>query len=135
MSFLGKGWSFPISFTRGGQDIIMVSAEVGIEQSLEILLTTEVSERLMHPYFGCELNQFIYEEITQGLIGSIKNVITNAIVFHEPRIDLIKIEITQDKINRDLLLINITYLVRATNTRSNKVYPFYLKEGSSINGY
>ena len=134
MSFLGRGWSFPVTFTQGGKDLLMVNNEAVIEQSLEILLTTEASERLMHPYFGCELSQFVYEGMSSGLIGRIKNVVTNSIVLHEPRIDLIDVKITQDKTNRDLLLINMNYLVRTTNTRSNKVYPFYLKEASFTNG-
>jgi hypothetical protein len=38
--------------------------------------------------------------------------------------------VTIDGTTENLLLIAMTYILRATNTLQNLVYPFYLMEGS-----
>ena len=60
-SFLGTGWSFPPTFTRGGAEVDLVSGADDIEQSLQILLSTRLGERLMQPDFGCDLQQVMFE--------------------------------------------------------------------------
>lgn len=129
-SFLGKGWKFPIAFTAGGESVQMSCGQQNIDESLNILLGTEHLERLMRPYFGCSLRQFVYEGITQGTIGRIKDQVTNAIITGEPRIDLSSVKVSQAAGYDSVLLIDVDYVVRATNTRSNKVFPFYLQEQS-----
>jgi len=135
-SFLGRGWSFPPTFNRQAATatVEMVSDEEDIRQSLHILLSTSPGERIMHPDFGCELNQFLFEEITQGLITSIKDIIADSILYYEPRIEVDDIDITESKDYVGLLLISIDYTIRATNSRFNLVYPFYLNEASSLVG-
>jgi hypothetical protein len=39
-----------------------------------------------------------------------------------------RVEVTSDDIQPNLLLIHIDYVVRATNSFYNRVYPFYLLE-------
>lgn len=135
-SFLGTGWSFPPQFNRGtnarNSQVVMVSAEADIRQSLEIILSTQPGERLMIPDFGCELSQYLFEEIRQGLITRIKDTVSDAILYHEPRINLNSIEVTTSSVEASLLLIEINYTIRQTNTRSNLVYPFYLNEATIL---
>ena len=50
----------------------------------------------------------------------------NRLILWEPRIDLLDVQVTPDPTDRATLLIRIDYRVRATNTRFNLVYPFYL---------
>lgn len=126
--FLGTGWSFPPTFTQKGLNLEMVSGIEDIQQSLEILLGTRLRERLLHDDFGCDLSSFLFEEIDQHLVGNIQSVVTNAILYHEPRIQAEKVEVTSDRATEGLLLINIIFRVRETNSRYNMVYPFYLKE-------
>lgn len=129
-SFLGTGWSFPPTFDRDTATVEMVSAEEDIVQSLEIILSTRPAERIMQPSFGCDLSQFIFEEVSQGIITSIRGIITDAILYHEPRIDLDEVEVSESQ--EGLLLISITYTVRTTNSRFNLVYPFYLNEAQTV---
>lgn len=126
-SFLGTGWSFPPTFNQDTGTVEMVSDEKDIIQSLEIILSTRPAERIMQPDFGCELSQFLFEEISQGLITGIRGIISDALVYHEPRINVEEINIEESE-QEGLLLISITYTVRATNSRYNLVYPFYLNE-------
>lgn len=131
-SFLGKGWSYPVSFMHNGKTVGTSTGEQNIQDSLEILLSTELSERLMHPYFGCGLKRFIYDEINADLISKIKDIVSNAILIYESRIDLVNVKVHLDPGTYGLLIININFVIRSTNTRSNKVYPFYLTEASNL---
>jgi len=67
-SFLGTGWSFPPTFTKGGADLIIVSGPEDIHQSLQILLSTQLGERVMREDFGCDLNVLLFEEVDQSLV-------------------------------------------------------------------
>jgi len=129
-SFLGTGWSFPPTFNQDTGTVEMVSDEKDIFQSLEIILSTRPAERIMQPDFGCELSQFVFEEISQGLITGIKGTISDALLYHEPRIDVEEINI--DESEAGLLLINVIYRVRVTNSRFNLVYPFYINEAQTV---
>ncbi|WP_445633106.1 IraD/Gp25-like domain-containing protein [Nostoc sp. DSM 114161] len=129
-SFLGTGWSFPPTFNQDTGTVEMVSDEEDIFQSLEIILSTRPAERIMQPDFGCELSQFVFEEISQGLITGIKGTISDALLYHEPRIDVEEINI--DESEPGLLLINVIYRVRVTNSRFNLVYPFYINEAQTV---
>ncbi|MDJ0715448.1 MAG: GPW/gp25 family protein [Prochloraceae cyanobacterium] len=131
-SFLGTGWSFPPTFNRDAGGIEMVSDEEDIHQSLEILFSTRPGERLMQPDFGCELSQFLFEEISQSLITGIRGIISDAIIYHEPRIKLNNLDISESKAISGLLLISIDYTIRSTNSRFNLVYPFYINEPTNI---
>lgn len=130
-SFQGTGWSFPPSFTASGGDVQVVSGVADIEQSLAILLATQRGERVMQEDFGCDLSEFLFGEISQGLVGRLRDFIEVAILHHEPRISLNDIEVSESEAEAGLLLINIDYTIRATNSRYNMVYPFYLNESTS----
>ncbi|MDJ0676393.1 MAG: GPW/gp25 family protein [Calothrix sp. MO_167.B42] len=130
-SFLGTGWSFPPTFDKDTGTVEMVSDEEDIIQSMEIILSTRPLERIMQPDFGCELSQFLFEEISQGLITGIRGTISDALLYHEPRIDVEDINISENE-QEGLLLISITYTVRGINSRFNLVYPFYINEAQTV---
>ena len=127
-TFLGTGWSFPPAFTAGGQDVVMVSGPDDIQQSLEILFATRLGERVMQDTFGCDLHQVLFEDIDQGLINSLTSLITDAILYHEPRITLHRVDIAESETQQGLVLISIDYTIKSTNSRFNMVYPFYPNE-------
>lgn len=133
-SFLGTGWSFPPTFAPAGADVQTVSGAEDIEQSLTILLGTRRGERVMQEDFGCDLSEFLFGEITQGLLGRVRSVIADAILHHEPRITLNDIDVSESGARDGLLLIALDYTIRATNSRYNMVYPFYLREATAAGG-
>lgn len=130
-AFLGTGWGFPPTFKNEGADVGMVSGTDDIRESLEILLSTRIDERNMRFDYGCELKGFLFSEINQRLILEIKDVISNAILKHEPRIKLDKVSVSEDKSTEGMLVITIDYTVRITNARYNLVYPFYVNEANA----
>nr|WP_315481736.1 GPW/gp25 family protein [uncultured Undibacterium sp.] len=130
-SFLGTGWSFPPEFSRRGK-VSMVSAEEDIKQSLLILLSTSPGERVMQPTFGCGLKHHVYENIDESTVTLLKDLITRAILFFEPRVKLEMILSDASAAYEGRLDFTIMYRIISTNTRHNIVYPFYLREGSDV---
>lgn len=130
-NFIGIGWSFPPVFLKGINTVQMVSDTVDIAQSLHILLSTRLNERIMRSEFGCNLTPLLFENITTTLLTKMRGIITDAITLHEPRINLNHVGFDTEG-NRGRILIEIIYTVRSTNSRHNFVYPFYIKEGTHI---
>ncbi|HLW33303.1 MAG TPA: GPW/gp25 family protein [Aequorivita sp.] len=130
-AYLGTGWSFPPAFDKTSKTVTMVSAETDIEQSLGILLSTSLGERVMQPEYGCNLKDYQFENMDNSFLGFIKDLVERAILFYEPRIRLEKVEVTEAdsfELIEGLIKINVDYQIESTNTRFNYVYDFYLRE-------
>ena len=131
-SFLGRGWGFPPEFNRATKAVNMLEDEADIKSSLEILLSTRLGERVMVPDYGCNLDELLFNPLTLTLKTYVIDLIKTAILYYEPRIDLNKINIDPTDELEGVLLINLDYTVRATNSRKNMVYPFYKAEGNEL---
>jgi uncharacterized protein len=131
-SFLGRGWGFPPEFNRATKAVNMLEDEADIKSSLEILLSTRLGERVMVPDYGCNLDELLFKPLTLTLKTFVIDLIKTAILYYEPRIDLNKIAIDPTDELEGVLLINLEYTVRATNSRKNMVYPFYKAEGNEL---
>ncbi len=129
--FLGRGWTFPPSFNQGTNGADLVSKEEDIEQSLEILLSTSLGERFLQPTYGCNLHDYLFESLDDSMKSFLEDLIRTAILLHEPRIKLERIEM-QHRSAEGLILFEIHYWIRTTNTRTNYVHPFYLNEGTDL---
>jgi len=129
LSFLGKGWHFPPCFTDNGRDVWRVAGEEDIRQSLQIVLATAPGERVMQDDFGCDLNQFVFDEMDRSLMTRLTGVVNDALLLNEPRIVVEDVEVKPG--DRDgVLLVQVAYRVPTTNSRYNWVFPFYQKEGT-----
>lgn len=124
-SFLGRGWSFPPEFNRETSTVRMLEDEEDIRSSLQVLLSTRPGERIMDPVFGCNLDELLFTPLNLTLKTHLIDLIRTAILYYEPRIDANKIDIDEVRDNDGVLLINIDYTIRATNSRMNMVFPFY----------
>jgi len=132
LDFLGKGWSFPPTFDKDSEMVEMRSGAIDIKESLWILLSTRLGERVMQPKYGCQLDELQFENLNRTTITYISELIRTAILYHEPRIEVEKIEIKEEELIAGKVLIKLSYLVRSTNSRMNMVYPYYINEGTSI---
>jgi len=133
-AFLGRGWGFPPSFGPTGHPtgVAMVAGLTDIEQSLHILLTTRLSERILAPDFGCDLHDSVFEPLDAGLEARLKDLVETAILYHEARIDPLNVTATEPPEQPGLLLITVEFRVRSTNSRHNFVYPYYRQEGTEL---
>ena len=130
-TFLGRGWSFPPSFTKGENEADMASDEEDIRQSLIILLSTVKGERVMQPDYGADMKDMLFEPLTVSFAKRMSSHIERAILFYEPRIKTDDITFTANKEN-GMVILRIDYTIIATNNRRNIVYPFYINEGTDI---
>lgn len=132
-SFLGRGWSFPPTFYNYGDiGIEMVANEQDIQQSLEVLLTTSVGERIMMPEYGCDLQSYLFEAISNSKMHFLSELIRTAIINYEPRIILNEIIIDHSDYQDGIIRVKIDYSIETTNTRFNLVFPYYKVEGTHI---
>jgi uncharacterized protein len=131
-AFLGRGWSFPPNFVKGENAVEMSEAEYAIANSLFILLSTNVGERVMQPEFGSQVNRLLFEPLDTTFSTYITEQIRNAILYFEPRITLDNIDYIPDDLNGKVDL-KLNYTINGTNTRSNIVFPFYINEGTDVN--
>ena len=131
-TFLGTGWGFPPQFHKAARGVILVTREEDIKESLYILLNTTPGERPLQPDFGCGLRALMFDRITASTVTELKDTIERSILFFEPRITLERIDIDTGEPYAGVLKIRLSYTVRATNSRSNMVYPFYFREGTQV---
>jgi phage baseplate assembly protein W len=131
--FLGRGWSFPPSFDAGNARVEMLEQEADIASSLEVLLGTRPGERVMLPQYGCNLDELLFENLDTRMKTLMADKIASAILYHEPRIHLEKVQLNDSREREGVVLIDIVYRVKATNSRFNFVYPYYKLEGTDIN--
>jgi phage baseplate assembly protein W len=125
-AFLGVGWGFPVK-PVGGR-LQYASYEEDVEQAIQIILLTQRGERPMLPQFGGGLRDFVFEPNSSVTHRAIEHIVRAALRDWEPRITVDRVEVSPDLDQPNLLLIQVDYVVRATNSFYNRVYPFYLLE-------
>jgi|SRR5947209_238748 len=135
--FLGVGWSFPLAVVRqddadsarAGQ-LRIAEYEESVRQSIWLILGTAKGERVMRPEFGCGIYDLVFETNSASTAGRIEEEVRDALLFFEPRIDLLAVQVEADG-QGEGLLIRIDYQVRATDNQFNLVYPFYLERSAA----
>lgn len=125
--FIGQGWSFPPRFAAG--EVEVTGGRQSIIESLRVIVSTGLGERLMRPDFGCAMDGEVFGLMNTSRITWIENVVRQAILLHEPRIDARKVSVSSDG-PEGKLMIEVDYEVRGTNSRFNVVFPYYLEVGT-----
>ena len=117
--------AFPLQVDARGQ-IALASGEEDIDQALALIISTAPGERPMRPEFGCEVHDFIFDNIDAATIGKMDSAIRRALDRWEPRVEVKSVDFDLSEAYEGRLLITIGYVVRATNHLRNLVYPFYV---------
>jgi phage baseplate assembly protein W len=135
--FLGCGLGFPVKRVikpdNDGPSLDVAEHEESVRQSIVIILGTAKGERVMRPDFGCGIYDLVFEVKTAATAGRVSQAVQEALLLFEPRIDVVDVEvIARSDETGEMLLINVTYEVRATNNVFNLVYPFYLERSPSL---
>jgi len=129
--FLGVGIKFPVQTNLSG-GIALSYHEEDIKESIRIILGTSKGERLMRPDFGCGIHNLVFAPVNTSTEGLIIHYIREALILFEPRLELLKVDVSKDEVDIGKLLINIDYKVIRTNNIFNLVYPFYLHERGGL---
>ncbi len=125
---IGRGWAFPPELDAQGR-IALVGNETEIEQSLRIILTTYIGERVMRPTFGCQLNELIFMPNNLDTATRAREYVEKAIGMWEPRVDVTEVRVRPNPNRENELLIEIDYLIKHTRDTRSLVHPFYLIPG------
>lgn len=126
---LGVGWAFPLRPVDGR--LGWARYEEDIDQAVEIVLRTIPGERAMLPEFGAGVRRQVFEPNTAPTHRALENGVRRALVDWEPRIQLERVSAVPDPGAENLVLVHVDYMVRATNTFYNRVFPFYLTEAGA----
>jgi hypothetical protein len=122
---IGRGWRFPILPDETGS-LGYVGGDISVEQSLKILLLTDLRERVMRADFGCKAPSLVFAPGSVQYLGLLETTVREAIRDWEPRVETERVSAEVDPEDETRVTVSIYYLVRQTNTRNNLVFPFYL---------
>lgn len=125
-SFLGRGLKFPLVTDSSG-GVALSSHEENIEESIRIVLGTAVGERVYRPDFGCRIHDLLFAPNNAHTRNLVTFYADESLRKWEPRIKEIHCVCKSDPRQDNTLLLEIRYVVRATNSHYNMVYPFYLR--------
>ncbi|HSK13706.1 MAG TPA: GPW/gp25 family protein [Phnomibacter sp.] len=129
--FIGTGWRFPPAFDRATGSVLMASGVEDIVQSLNILISTSLGERVMRPDYGCRLHDYVFDPMNVAMQAYLKKLVEDAIIYFEPRITLDDCRVEFEQME-GRLMIYIDFTIDATNSRANHVYPYYIQEGTNL---
>ena len=128
-AFLGTGWKFPVGIDKATGRIQRSSNEDSIRESIRIIIGTRKGELPMHPDFGCGIQEYAFETADYTTLYAMKTEVEHALIRWEPRITDVYARVSDEQIDEGVLMIDVSYVVRATNNQYNLVYPFYISEG------
>jgi phage baseplate assembly protein W len=124
--FLGRGWSFPAVFVKSEKEVKMLEGENDVQSSIEIILSTEMGERVLIPGFGWKRNLWLFESLSTTTATAMAKEIETALLIYEPRIELNEVRLLPAEKLEGRVEILIDYTVKAHTSITS--YPFYLTE-------
>ena len=130
--FLGSGWSFPVTFLAGNNQLLLTKYEENINEMINLIMQTTFGERPFEQQFGSGLQTFFFKEMRPTLQGEIREAVKTSLLDNEPRIRVLEVDVVFADLETGLVEITIDYMYNQTNTRHNYVYPFYIKEGTNL---
>lgn len=126
-AYLGIGWASPLRVNLQGS-IQLSSAERNIEESIWLILRTDLGERVYRPDFGSRLSELAFAPMNTQTLLLIRLYVQEALEMWEPRIVIDRVSADPDPV-RGRVDIIIDYHPRDSHETRSLVYPFYLLPG------
>ena len=126
-AFLGVGPGFPWRLDAAG-NLAMTALDEHVRQSIVLILSTNRGERVMRPEFGAGLDRMVFAPMLPATAALLAHEVRTALIRNEPRSEVERVDVTPGD-RPSLLLIDISYRVRRTDTAFNLVYPFSIERG------
>ena len=104
----GRGIAFPPRIGEDGR-VVWSQGPQNIRESIQIILLTELGERLRLPEFGGGLKTFLFEPNTVSTRRLIQEQITQALGRWEPRISVESVVVEQDPEHDQAAIATINY--------------------------
>lgn len=122
--YIGAGIAFPLRVNVQGS-LQLSSAAPNLEESILIILKTDLGERVYRPDFGSRLSELTFESLNTQTLLLIRLHIEEALERWEPRIILREVRTDPDPV-RGRVDIEIIYQPKISRDLRSLVFPFYL---------
>jgi phage baseplate assembly protein W len=109
----GKGLAFPLRVDASGR-MLWSQGERNIQESIAVILRTDLNERVQLPGFGTSLNAFLFEPNNAATHARIAHAIDAALKKWEPRITVEAVDVAADAKATETAVATITYRLVAT---------------------
>ncbi|CAQ84197.1 MULTISPECIES: GPW/gp25 family protein [Photorhabdus] len=126
----GCGWKFPPQFSIE-TGVEMAEGAENVRQSMKILFLTEPGERIMREDYGCGLNDYMFENISDELLSEIQTRIEERVLRYEPRAEITDIQVTQKTDSPNTLHIQVTYALRGSQISQQLEGVLEINEGQA----
>lgn len=113
---LGRGIGFPPRVGPDGRVAWSAGSE-NIREAIQVILKTDLGERLMLPDFGGGLNRFLFEPNTVTTRAQLQRRITRALELWEARIAVESVAVDADPLDPRAAIATISYRLVATQAR------------------
>lgn len=113
---LGRGIGFPPHVGADGR-VAWSQGQQNVRESVEVVLKTELRERLRLPDFGGGLGRFLFEPNTTTTRGQIQDRIVKSLALWEPRISVESVSVDADRQDREAAVATIVYRHVATQAQ------------------
>ena len=119
----------PSSFTAHPVtgDLATTKDENAIKQSIRSLIKTRPKERVFRPDIGCNVEDYLFEQMNDVTSNRIRNIIETTLNTLEPRVDLGNITVTPNPDNNEYI-ITMTYFINGL--AEEQYFQFYLSRES-----
>ena len=113
---LGRGIGFPPRVGADGR-VAWSQGEQNVRESVEVVLKTELRERLRLPDFGGGLGRFLFEPNTTTTRRQIQDRIVKSLALWEPRVSVESVSVDADPRDREAAVATIVYRLVATQAQ------------------
>lgn len=130
---IGTGWNFPPTFNKAlnteQNQVSWVATVDGVEeikQSIRLILNTSLGERIYYPDFGCNLNDYMFEELDNSLGYNLLDVCLQSIKKYEKRISVYHSRFELEP-NQGLIRFYFDFAINQSSVRETLQYDFETK--------
>jgi phage baseplate assembly protein W len=110
-AYLGTGWTSPLRVNVQGS-IQLSSGERNIEESIWLILRTDLGERVYRPDFGSRLSELTFAPMNTQTLLMMRLYVQEALEMWEPRIVLDSVRADPDPVRgRVDIIVDCFYLV------------------------
>jgi uncharacterized protein len=115
-AIFGRGISFPPRVGPDGR-IVWSEGQDNVRESIQVILMTNLRERMRLPEFGGGLTNFLFEPNNPTTHHLMEDRIQSALTLWEPRIVVEAVQVDQDPGDSDGAIATINYKLVATQAR------------------
>ena len=93
------------------------------------LLLTRKGERLSNPEFGCDVHNFIFEQISGDFESKVEESILESMASYLPNVIVENINTVHDPGNKNVYVVNLSFSVATDQTMSEEITLEFPAEG------